>query len=206
MTRTGGCGATYECCSVPVDLNLLIVLNKYYSSYCSHNLTFVECSKCKGKKNIEKELQKYMDSLTMDHWLLDSGASSHFTFVKDDLVDVEELENPIPLNTANLLTQITARGMVLIQKHNKVYKLDPVYYVPDLNQHLISLGQLLNDGYKSHSTNKHIVLEDTKGTKFLLFTKLFSQDTLYWLRHSKQQLHTVCNNGFVYSLNYNLLH
>ena len=147
-----------------------------------------------------------MDSLTMDHWLLDSGASSHFTFMKDDLVDLEELEKPIPLKTANSFTQITARGTVLIQKHNKVYKLDPVYYVPDLNQRLISLGQLLNDGYESHGTTERIVIKDKKGTNFLSFEKLFSHDTLYWLRHTKQQLHTICDNGFTYSLNYDLLH
>ena len=59
-----------------------------------------------------------MDSLTMDHWLLDSGASSHFTFMKDDLVDLEELEKPIPLKTANSFTQITARFLWMAHPGN----------------------------------------------------------------------------------------
>jgi hypothetical protein len=196
-----------EHCSVPVELISPVVLNKFdSSSLCSHNIRFAECTKCKGKKNIEKDFKKYIESLITEQWLLDSGASLHFTFNKDDLIDIEELEHPIPLKTANSMTKITAKGMALIRQYNKLYKLDSVYYMPDLNQRLISLGQLHNDGFESYGNNQRIVVEDKEGNRFLSFTKLFAEDALYWLHHTKQSLQFVCDHGFVYILNYDLMH
>jgi hypothetical protein len=151
VTKTSRCIHSHVSmhCSVPGKINSLVVLNNIYSfPICSHGLRFAECTKCKGKnKELENELNKYLDLLVADHWLLDSGASLHFTFNQNDLCDLQELKTPIPLKTANSTTSITHKGTTLIQQNNQIYKLDPVYFVPDINQRLISLGLLMKDEF-----------------------------------------------------------
>jgi hypothetical protein len=75
-------------------------------------------------------------------WMLDSGASQHFTFDLNDLVDYEAIE-PIPLRTATNFTTIIGKGTVILYISKRAVRLNPVYFVPDISHRLLSLGQFL---------------------------------------------------------------
>ena len=50
---------------------------------CGHSRLYSECTRCKGKSKTNQN-----EPLI---WMLDSGASSHFTFDLDDFVEYEPL-------------------------------------------------------------------------------------------------------------------
>ncbi|KAK1216466.1 hypothetical protein PQX77_020908 [Marasmius sp. AFHP31] len=60
---------------------------------------FVACTQCKGKK-----------SSNTQGWLLDSGASSHFTHDMNDFADYQPLNNGSMVNTANKNNPIQIKG------------------------------------------------------------------------------------------------
>ena len=89
-------------------------------------------------------------------WILDSGASTHFTLHCSDFVDYVELKGDdcIPVQTAGGIIHVTGRGCVLIQWMDHVHKkshllnLHSTCHIPNSGVRLISLGQLLNHGAK----------------------------------------------------------
>jgi len=87
-------------------------------------------------------------------WLLDSGASMHFTGQRSDLVDAFKLAQPLMIQTANNITQVEEAGTVFIthtvlprnsKAYEKTTRLQPIYYLNGLNTHLLSMGEFLND-------------------------------------------------------------
>jgi len=71
------------------------------------------------------------ENLTEAEWMLDSGASEHFTGDMNDFVEYEALA-PITVQTATETTNIIGRGSVILQIKNKVLQIYPVYYIPEL--------------------------------------------------------------------------
>ena len=89
-------------------------------------------------------------------WILDSGASTHFTLHHLDFVDYVKLkgDDRIPVQTAGGIIHVTGRRCVLIRWMDHVHKkshlldLHSTCHIPNLGVRLISLGQLLNHGAK----------------------------------------------------------
>ena len=80
---------------------------------------------------------------TEAEWMLDSGASRHFTFNINDYVDYETTAEVL-VRTANFFfTKIVGKGTVIITVDGKAVRINPVYHIPDLNCCLLSLGQFL---------------------------------------------------------------
>jgi len=87
-------------------------------------------------------------------WILDSGASVHFTNCKNDLVDYEVVSDAHPVRTANAKTPllIEGKGTVLLGhlvenngKHErKVTRIYPVFYISGLSVRLLSAGTFLS--------------------------------------------------------------
>ena len=61
---------------------------------CHHRSSYAECARCKGKG---KQPAERVDSA----WMLDSGASMHFTYSMNDYVDFRYYGAQRPLNTAD---------------------------------------------------------------------------------------------------------
>jgi len=154
---------------------------------CAHSLLFAACNECKGK---EKEVES-----SHSVWMLDSGASRHFTWNMDDFVDFEYLSEPIVATTANGVAHITGKGTVLLnapvnsdardfEKHGAKFstvKLHPVYFMPELTTRLLSLGQFLRDGLTVQGSLSQLVLFTQKRERFLVFERQSPEDTLYYI-------------------------
>jgi len=95
------------------------------------------------------------ENLTEAEWMLDSGASEHFTGDINDFVEFETLA-PIAVQTATETTNIIGRGSVILQIKNKVLRIYPVYYIPELTTQLFSLGQFLQAGLLSSGNSRQI--------------------------------------------------
>jgi len=128
-------------CSVPVSLYGLVA--SAHPVGVQYN--FIDKCSCSRYKREQPQ---------QPQWLLDSGASMHFTGQRSDLVDAFKLAQPLMIQMANNITQVEEAGTVFITHtvlpHNgKVYEktthLQPIYYLNGLNTRLLSMGEFLND-------------------------------------------------------------
>ena len=86
-------------------------------------------------------------------WLLDSGASRHFTGDISDFASYQELMHKHYTKTANGVAEITGVGTILLwcldsTGDELVVKLTQVLYMPSATACLISMGKLLLRDYK----------------------------------------------------------
>jgi len=108
------------------------------------------CAGCKGKMVNNSELSGAF-------WLLDSGASRHFT-------SYNELKRAHYAKTANGVALIAGIGTVLLWclDHNsgdeKVVMLTQVLHMPGATAHLISMGKMLQCNYRVTGNKRGISL------------------------------------------------
>ena len=81
------------------------VSSKAYT-VCSHEIHDVHCANCKGKMADGSEMFGAF-------WLLDSGASCHFTSDLRDFASYQELKHKHFTKTANGVAEIAGIGTVL---------------------------------------------------------------------------------------------
>ena len=72
-------------------------------------------------------------------WMLDSGASFHFTNNLNDYIEYEAIA-PVEIQTATTVTHIVGRGTVNLTVDGVAIRISPVHYIPDLSPRLLSLG------------------------------------------------------------------
>ena len=145
----------------------LYIASKYYNlschissqAYiCSHEIHDACCANCKGKMADGSEISGAF-------WLLNSGASHHFTGDLGDFASYQELKHKHYAKMANGVAEIAGIGTVLLQclDHNtgdeKVVKLTQVLHMPGASACLISMGEMLLCNYR--------VTGDTKGISLI---------------------------------------
>ena len=109
--------------------------------------------------------------------------SCHFTNNIHDFVDYEENVGPERVvRTANGSTSIAGRGTVIFTVNNERIRLYPVFYIPDLNDRLLSLGQFHRSGLSSRGDACAIVLYDGNDEVFLSFYPRTANSTIYALQ------------------------
>ena len=113
---------------------------------CSHDWNDACCAGCKGKM-ADKSF------MPGQFWLLDSGASCHFTGDISDFASYQELTHKHYAKTANGVAEIAGVGTILLwcldsTGDELVVKLTQVLYMPGTTACLISMGELLLRDYK----------------------------------------------------------
>ena len=97
-------------------------------------------------------------------WLLDSGASHHFTGNLGDFASYQALKQKHYAKTANGVAEVAGIGTVLLQclDHNtgdeRVVKLTQVLHMPGASACLISMGKMLLCNYRVAGDKKGISL------------------------------------------------
>ena len=73
------------------------------------------------------------------------------------------------MRTANGSTPTTGKGIVIFTVNNKYIRLNPIYYIPDLNDCLLSLGHFHQSGLSLRGSAHSMVLYDGNDEEFLTF-------------------------------------
>ncbi|CAN1122661.1 Retrovirus-related Pol polyprotein from transposon TNT 1-94, partial [Linum perenne] len=109
----------------------------------------------------------YASQMSSKAWLIDSGCTNHMTFNKDlfkDLIPTTQLRVKIgdgtylPVKGKGAIELVTTRGSKQITD---------VLYVPDLDQNLLSVTQLLAKGYRVFFEEKLCHVYDGTGKEVL---------------------------------------
>jgi len=124
------------------------------------------------------------DHMNRVDWILDSGASLHFTGDMNDFIEYTPLEKNITANTATSAdTQIIGKGTVMmaVEGSEHMVRIAPVFYIPDLSMHLLSLGVFLRGGLQLNGNTERIsLLQD--GQEFLTFLLRWDGATIFIIR------------------------
>src|SRR6202046_4814307 len=165
---------------------------------CEHNEYFGKCAKC--RKRIE----------TM--WLLDSGASAHFTNKLSDFIEYEPIpkSDRIPVRTAAHVIWVEGTGTALLRHYiNKtlvITRVHPVLYIPQMSTRLLSMGVFLQQGMRVLGNLQQINLLN-KMQPFVQCKPLMTGQTLYWLDAESASIDTqVAEIPDVYKVDYDLMH
>jgi len=132
-------------------------LSNAYIYSCSHEMNNAHCAGCKGKMANDSELSGAF-------WLLDSGASCHFTGDIGDFASYNELKRAHYTKMANGVALIAGIGTVLLWclDHNsgdeKVVTLTQVLHMSGATTCLISMGKMLQCNYRVTGNKKGISL------------------------------------------------
>ena len=143
----------------------------------------------------------------MQEWMLDSGASFHFSGDINDFVDYTQMEEEIPLRTANSSAIIKGKGtIILMLSTGEKVRIYPVFYVLGLTCKLLSLGMFLQDGFQVIGVIHFIkVIRDS--LPFLTFKPRSKRDSIYVIRAlaaCDADLHSAVQS--IYVIDYETMH
>jgi hypothetical protein len=124
-----------------------------------------------GKSNYIEE--KVDDVLMMAHnepksrseivWYLDTGVSNHMSRHKNLFVLMEEIAGTVSFGDASKV-EVKDKGKVkFIQKNGSTGIIEDVYFIFEMNSNILSIGQLMEKGYKIFSNVRSLNLEDKTG-------------------------------------------
>ena len=139
--------------------------------------------------------------------MLDSGALFHFSGDINDFVDYTQMENKIPLKTANSSASIEGKGMIiLVLSTGETVWIYPVFYIPSLTCKLLLLGTFLQDGFQVIGV-AHFIMVLRGHLPFLTFTPRSEKDSIYIIRAlaaCKVDLHSAVTS--IYLIDYEMVH
>jgi hypothetical protein len=153
------CDRTNTDNKLQLDNYIAVVSQNKFCCSCSH-----ECD-CKPKE--------------VKEWIIDLGASSHFTNELSDFIEYEEYRDVKMVYTANSSARIVGKGTVIIVSSKGVAaRIYPVYYVPGLSYRLLSLGTFLRQDLQCLGMERSIKLFKRQKI-FMMFLPRNNEDTLY---------------------------
>jgi hypothetical protein len=149
------------------------------------------CSSC------EKPKDKTM-------WMLDSGASLHFTNNINDFIEYEAIA-PVQIRVDTTVTHIIGSRTVILTIDSVALCVSPIYYMPALISRLLSLGQFLQSGLLSRGSAHSITVHDREGRDLLTFYPRHENDSIFvvWSLVGKQNCAKVST---IYAVDFEVLH
>jgi hypothetical protein len=180
-------------CMIEILFACISAESKYFA-HCSI------CCKCQEERNHQD-------------WILDSGASVHFTNCKEDFVYYTEMEDGPAMQTASDTINIEGCGTVYIQFKLKgkdsYFKLTPVYYISEMTLSLMSMGEFLQNGHTVSGDWQNISIHCNSSDKSCVLSAKphSSGQTIYWVYAKtivEESLGNVLMNIFV--VNYDIWH
>ncbi|XP_076947958.1 uncharacterized protein LOC143620049 [Bidens hawaiensis] len=129
-------------------------------------------------KTEEKCLMTHANEECKNHlWFLDSGCSNHMCGIRERFVDLDKsFSTSIRLGN-NTHMNVGGKGVVKLMLNGAVFVVNEVYYVPDLKNCLLSIGQLQQKGLSFlFQSDACKVFHPEKG---LLFQSSMSTNRMY---------------------------
>eukprot|EP00253_Pinus_taeda_P029206 PITA_29206 len=139
-------------------------------------------------RNMLKEIKKGKDETTLSttappdslgNWLIDSGASRHFTGYKEAPLNLVEKETNLEIVLGNNSKYpVKGVGNVTLQlDQGNTTHLQDLLYVPDLKKNLVSISTMEDKGHK-------VAFSDGKSKTWIYFLKK-KDEVFSWFQHIK---------------------
>ena len=143
----------------------------------------------------------------MKEWMLDSGASFHFSGDINNFINYTQIEEKVPLRTANSYALIEGKGTIILAlTTGETVRIHPVFYIPGLTCKLLSLGTFLQDGFQVVGV-AHFIKAVRNSLPFLTFKPRSERDSIYVIRAlavCNADLHNAVQS--IYIIDYKTMH
>ncbi|KAJ8634468.1 hypothetical protein MRB53_008735 [Persea americana] len=105
----------------------------------------------------------FATSSSKESWLIDSGCTSHMTYNQELFKELDKTAiSKVKIGNGAYLA-VKGKGTVAIEGHTGLKLISNVLYVPNINQNLLSVGQLLEKGYKVLFEDNYCLITDAQG-------------------------------------------
>ncbi|KAI5414317.1 hypothetical protein KIW84_058442 [Lathyrus oleraceus] len=102
-----------------------------------------------------------------EYWLINSGCTNHMTYDKTLFKDLKPTKvSKVRIGNGSYISA-KGKGTILISTTSGIKTISDVLYVPDIDQNLLTVGQLIEKGFKVSFENQHCVIFDTTGGEIL---------------------------------------
>ena len=98
-------------------------------------------------------------------WLVDSGCTNHMTNNVELFRELDQKSRSKVRVGNGQYISVKGKGSIAIETLSGTKIINDVMYVPDIDQNLLSVGQLLEKGFKVHFEDKMCVIKDATGVK-----------------------------------------
>ncbi|CAJ2639700.1 unnamed protein product [Trifolium pratense] len=100
-------------------------------------------------------------------WLIDSGCTNHMTYDRTLFKDLKPTQiSKVRIGNGGYISA-KGKGTVVISTSSGIKTISDVLYVPDIDQNLVSVGQLIEKGFKVSFENQLCLIFDTTGREIL---------------------------------------
>ncbi|XP_038889190.1 uncharacterized protein LOC120079069 [Benincasa hispida] len=135
----------------------------------------VKCRSCHLLGHIERLFTQ------CDGWLVDSGCTNHMTNDKELFKDIDKSFKPrVKIGNGEYL-EVKGKTTVSIESCAGIKLITKVLFVPEIDQNLLSVGQLVEKGFKVLFEEEKCLISDSNGNelfKIKMQHKIFSLDSL----------------------------
>ena len=98
-----------------------------------------------------------------ESWLIDSRCTNHMTYDKEFFEELRDIEvKRVRIGNGEHL-EVKRKGTIAITSYEGTKFISDVLFVPKIDQNLLSVGQLLDKGYKVLFENKPCLIKDASG-------------------------------------------
>ncbi|KAI5424697.1 hypothetical protein KIW84_030761 [Lathyrus oleraceus] len=95
-------------------------------------------------------------------WYLDSGCSNHMTGKKEDFINIDSsFGSKVELGNGEHV-EVKGKGSIGVTTKQGSKVINDTLYVPELDENLLSIGQLLEHGYSLNFENRECIIFDSK--------------------------------------------
>ena len=109
----------------------------------------------------------FATNTTTESWLIDSGCTNHMTYDRELFKELDETTiSKVRIGNGALIA-VKGKGTVAIEGHSGLKLISDVLYVPEINQNLLSVTQLLEKGYKVLFEDKNCVIKDANNIEMI---------------------------------------
>ncbi|XP_050918741.1 uncharacterized protein LOC127136191 [Lathyrus oleraceus] len=103
-----------------------------------------------------------------EEWYMDLGCSTHMTGIKDWFVKINRaMKNKVKFTNDTILMADEISDVLIMRRDDGHSLIKDVFYVPEIKYNLLSIGQLLEKGYKIHMEDKGLRVMEAKGVLVL---------------------------------------
>ncbi|XP_050909613.1 uncharacterized protein LOC127123438 [Lathyrus oleraceus] len=139
----------------------------HYASECRFSKKVVEKANFVEEKGREEEtlLLAFQNQVEekRNKWYLDTDASNHMCSDRSMFVEINEATTGNVSFEDDSKIPVKGKGKILIRLKNESHQfISNVYYVPDMKNNILSLGQLLEKGYDIHLKEHSLLLRDCR--------------------------------------------
>jgi len=98
-----------------------------------------------------------------ENWLIDSGCTNHMTHNKNLFRELSNANSTkVRVGNGNYIV-VKGKGTIAISTYSGTKLISDVLYVPEIDQNLLSVGQLIERGFKVLFENESCLIKDSDG-------------------------------------------